>query len=62
MSFTPLDGLVMGTRTGQIDPNVVLYMTREEKRSPDEIEDIIWKQSGLLGVSEVSSDMRGLIP
>lgn len=61
MSFTPLDGLVMGTRTGQIDPNVVLYMTREEKRSPDEIEDIIWKQSGLLGVSEVSSDMRGLI-
>lgn len=61
MSFTPLDGLVMGTRTGQIDPNVILYMTREEKRSPDEIEDIIWKQSGLLGVSEVSSDMRGLI-
>ncbi len=61
MSFTPLDGLIMGTRTGQIDPNVVLYMTREEKKTPDEIEDIIWKQSGLLGVSEVSSDMRGLI-
>lgn len=61
MSFTPLDGLVMGTRTGQIDPNIVLYMIREEKRSPDEIEDIFWKQSGLLGVSEVSSDMRGLI-
>ncbi|CAK7193087.1 Acetate kinase [Commensalibacter sp. Nvir] len=58
MSFTPLDGLVMGTRTGHIDAALILYMLNEEKMSPDEIETLIWKKSGLLGVSEVSSDMR----
>ncbi|MDI2113749.1 acetate/propionate family kinase [Commensalibacter nepenthis] len=61
MSFTPLDGLVMGTRCGKIDAAIILYMLQEEKLSPDEIQDVIWKKSGLLGVSELSSDMRDII-
>ncbi|EUK18753.1 acetate/propionate family kinase [Commensalibacter papalotli (ex Servin-Garciduenas et al. 2014)] len=61
MSFTPLDGLVMGTRTGHIDAAIILYMLQEEKLSADEIQDLIWKKSGLLGVSEVSSDMRDIV-
>lgn len=61
MSFTPLDGLVMGTRCGHIDAAILLYMLQEEKLSADEIQDLIWKKSGLLGVSEVSSDMRDVV-
>ncbi|MDI2090273.1 acetate/propionate family kinase [Commensalibacter oyaizuii] len=61
MSFTPLDGLVMGTRTGHIDAAIILYMLQEEKLSPEEVESLIWKKSGLLGVSEVSSDMRDIL-
>ncbi|CAI3935049.1 Acetate kinase (AckA) (PDB:3SK3) [Commensalibacter communis] len=61
MSFTPLDGLVMGTRCGKMDAAIILYMLQEEKLSPDEIQDLIWKKSGLLGVSELSSDMRDII-
>lgn len=61
MSFTPLDGLVMGTRTGHIDAAIILYMLQEEKLSPDEIENVIWKQSGLLGISDISSDMRDIM-
>lgn len=61
MSFTPLDGLVMGTRTGHIDAAIILYMLQEEKLSPDEIENVIWKKSGLLGISDISSDMRDIM-
>ena len=61
MGFTPLDGLVMGTRPGLIDPGVILYLLQHEGMRVDEIEALLWKQSGLLGVSGVSSDMRELM-
>jgi acetate kinase len=61
MSFTPADGLVMGTRTGSLDPGVLLYlMTRHGMSAPD-LEKLIYYESGLLGVSGVSSDMRTLL-
>lgn len=61
MGFTALDGLMMGTRCGTIDPGVILYMLQEKRLAPDAIEDILYKRSGLLGVSGVSSDMRVLL-
>jgi acetate kinase len=61
MGFTPADGLVMGTRTGLLDPGVIPYLMRHEGMSLDAVERLIWEQSGLLGVSGVSSDMRELI-
>lgn len=60
MGFTALEGLMMGTRSGSIDPGVILYMLKEEKLSIDQVECILYKKSGLLGVSEKSSDMRYL--
>jgi acetate kinase len=60
MSFTALDGLAMGTRCGQLDPGVVLYLMTEKKMSADEISDLLWKNSGLKGMSGVSQDMREL--
>ncbi len=61
MSFTALDGLVMGTRCGAIDPGVLLYMLQQKGMSPHEVEDILYRRSGLLGVSGISSDMRALL-
>ena len=61
MSFTALDGLVMGTRCGALDPGVVLYMLQQRGLSPGEVEDVLYRRSGLLGVSGVSSDMRALL-
>jgi len=61
MGLTPLDGLVMGTRCGTIDPGVLLYLLQEEKMSPDEVEHLLYEKSGLLGVSGVSADMRALL-
>ena len=58
MGMTPAEGLVMGTRSGDLDPAILLYLARELKASPDEIDDLINKRSGLLGLSGVSSDMR----
>ncbi len=60
MSFTPLDGLVMGTRCGALDPGAVLHLMRRGMPA-DEIEDLLYHRSGLLGVSGVSSDMRALL-
>jgi acetate kinase len=60
MSFTALDGLAMGTRCGQLDPGVVLYLMTEKKMSADEISDLLWKNSGLKGMSGISQDMREL--
>ncbi|HWD27655.1 MAG TPA: acetate/propionate family kinase [Rhizomicrobium sp.] len=60
MSFTALDGLMMGTRAGAIDPGVVLYLLEERRMGAAEIGDLLYKQSGLLGVSGVSDDMRVL--
>ena len=60
MGFTALDGLAMGTRCGQIDPGVVLYLMAEKKMSADAISDLLWKNSGLKGMSGLSQDMREL--
>lgn len=60
MGFTPVDGLMMGTRCGALDPGVLVYLMEQHKMGPREIEDLIYKRSGLLGVSGVSSDMRTL--
>ena len=60
MGFTALDGLSMGTRCGQIDPGVALYLMAEKKMSVDEVSDLLWKNSGLKGMSGVSQDMREL--
>jgi acetate kinase len=61
MGFTALDGLPMGTRCGALDPGVILYLLRERGMNPDRIEQMLYQQSGLLGVSGISSDMRELL-
>jgi acetate kinase len=60
MGFSALDGLPMGTRCGNLDPAVVFYLLREMKLRPDEAERLLYHESGLLGVSGVSNDMREL--
>ena len=61
MGFTAVDGLPMGTRCGTIDPGVMLYLMDELKMDARAIEKLIYQQSGLLGVSGISSDMRALL-
>jgi acetate kinase len=60
MGFTAVDGLVMGTRCGTIDPGVILYLMDEQGMNVRAVEDLIYRKSGLLGVSGISSDMRTL--
>ncbi|MCL4245181.1 MAG: acetate/propionate family kinase [Candidatus Dadabacteria bacterium] len=60
MGFTALDGLPMGTRSGGIDPGVIFYLQREKGMTADEVEAFLYKKSGLLGISGLSSDMRDL--
>ena len=61
LGFTALDGLCMGTRPGALDPGVVLYMFQTLGLSASEVEKILYKESGLLGISGVSNDMRQLL-
>ncbi|HEV8554649.1 MAG TPA: acetate/propionate family kinase [Casimicrobiaceae bacterium] len=61
MGFTAVDGLPMGTRTGSLDPGVLLYLMDEHGMDARAIETLIYKRSGLLGVSGISSDMRELL-
>ena len=61
MGFTALDGLVMGTRCGALDPGVVLYLLQAQGMTASAVEHLLYAQSGLLGVSGVSSDMRALL-
>ena len=61
MGFTPAGGLTMGTRPGDLDPGVVWYMMKSENLTPKEFNQIINHDSGLLGISETSSDMRDLL-
>jgi acetate kinase len=61
MGFTTLDGLLMGTRPGTLDPGAVTYLMREHAMSAAEIEDVLYHRSGLAGVSGISSDMRTLL-
>ena len=60
MGFTAVDGLVMGTRTGSIDPGALIYLMDSYDMGPRDLEDLIYRRSGLLGVSGISSDMRSL--
>ncbi len=61
MGFTPLEGLMMGTRSGSIDPGIVIYLLRHGGYSADQLDDILNKQSGLKGVSGISDDMRDIL-
>jgi acetate kinase len=61
MGFTPLDGLCMGTRPGSTDPGVVLHLVQALGMSPAEVETLLYKKSGLLGLSGISDDMRDLL-
>lgn len=60
LGFSPLEGLPMGTRCGQIDPGVLLYFMQQKKMTAAEISDLLYKKSGLKGMSGVSNDMREL--
>jgi acetate kinase len=62
MGLTPLEGLIMGTRSGDIDPGVILYLIEGLNLKPSEVSDILNKKSGLLGISRVSNDFRNLLP
>ena len=60
MGFTPLDGLPMGTRAGNLDPAIISFLCEHENKSAEEVIDILNKKSGMLGISGVSSDFRDL--
>jgi acetate kinase len=60
MGFTALDGLPMGTRSGQVDPGVLLYLLTEKGMSAEAVQDLLYRESGLKGISGVSNDMREL--
>ena len=61
LSFTALDGVCMGTRPGSVDPGVILYLFQNLGLSAKQVEDILYKKSGLLGISGISNDMRVLL-
>jgi acetate kinase len=61
MGYTPAGGLVMGTRPGDLDPGVVLALLRSDQADPSSLNDLINKESGLLGLSGTSSDMQDLL-
>ncbi|NJM31254.1 MAG: acetate kinase, partial [Rhizobiales bacterium] len=61
MGFSTADGLVMGTRTGSIDPGVLIALMRDEQLSLEGLEDLLYRKSGLLGLSGISADMRDLL-
>ena len=61
MGFTPTGGLMMGTRSGDLDPGVMLYLLREKGLSSSELSDLVNSRAGLLGVSGISSDLRELL-
>ncbi|TYL97564.1 acetate/propionate family kinase [Bradyrhizobium rifense] len=61
MGLTPLDGLVMGTRCGTIDPGVLLYLLQHAKMTVEDLQHLLYHESGLLGVSDISADMRTLL-
>jgi acetate kinase len=61
MSFTPTAGLIMGTRCGDLDPGFISYLLRTEHLSPDQLDELLNKQAGMLGVSGTSADLRDLV-
>ena len=61
MGFTPLEGLMMGTRSGSIDPAIITYIMRQEGKTFDEMDEILNKESGIAGISGVGGDMRDVL-
>ena len=61
MGFTPLDGLMMGTRSGSVDPGILTYLLRQDRLDGKTLDDLLNAKSGLLGISGVSSDMREIV-
>jgi acetate kinase len=61
MGFTPLDGLMMGTRSGAVDPGILIYLMRKSQLNAQQIDRMLNKESGLLGISGLSSDMREIL-
>jgi acetate kinase len=61
MGFTPLEGLMMGTRSGDVDPSLPAFLARQAAMAPEEVEHLLNSHSGLLGVSGISNDMRALL-
>jgi len=61
MGFTPLEGLMMGTRSGSVDPGILTYLVRQHNLSGEQLDDLLNKRSGLLGISGVSGDMRDIV-
>jgi acetate kinase len=61
MGFTPLDGLMMGSRSGSVDPGILVHLMRQDGCTADQLDDILYHQSGLLGISGVSADMREVL-
>jgi acetate kinase len=61
MAFTPTAGLVMSTRSGDLDPGLANYLARNESMSPEQFHEMVNKKSGLLGISDYSGDMRDLL-
>jgi acetate kinase len=61
MGFTPLEGLMMGTRSGSVDPGILTYLTRQKQLTGEQLDDLLNQHSGLLGISGVSGDMREIL-
>ncbi len=61
MGFTPLEGLMMGTRSGSVDPGILIHLARKHGYTPDDLDRILNRESGLLGLSGVSSDLREVL-
>jgi len=61
MGFTPLEGLMMGTRSGSVDPGILTYLLREDRLTAGQLDDLLNKQSGLAGISGISNDMRQIV-
>lgn len=61
MGFTPLDGLMMGTRSGSVDPGILTFLVRSQSLGGESLDDLLNKKSGLLGISGISGDMRQIV-
>jgi acetate kinase len=61
MGFTPLEGLMMGTRSGSVDPGILSYLMRQDRLQARDIDEMLNKKSGLLGISGISDDMREIL-
>src|SRR5437879_10643936 len=61
MGFTPLEGLMMGTRSGSVDPGILTYLMRQGSFTAEQLDELLNTKSGLLGISGISGDMRQIV-